>query len=288
MRTWLSNPWGEPRFLKFISWAYVFWSLLPVVVAMAFSFNDGRSRTVWQGFSMRWIYGDPTSSLLHDTDLRNALVHSMVLAVFSMAIATPLGVALALGLQRWRSRMGTGSNVLMLIPLVTPELVMGVALFLAFTKIFTAFGLGTGAQVIGQVTFSISYVVVIVRGRLGSIGKEYEEAAADLGAPPRDVLMRVLFPLLMPAILSGVLIVFALSIDDFVVTSYLSKDVTTETVPIKLYSAARAAPTPALNALGSVMVVLTLIALAIAYMIVRRVSRNHGEGASIESIGGMG
>jgi spermidine/putrescine transport system permease protein len=288
VRAWLANPWGEPRFLKWITWGYVFWSLLPVVVAMAFSFNDGRSRTVWQGFSMRWIYQDPTQSLMHDADLRSALWHSMVLAVFAMAISTPIGVALALGLQRWRSRLGTGANVLMLIPLVTPELVMGVALFLAFTKIFTPIGVGTSAQVIGQVTFSISYVVVIVRGRLGSIGKEYEEAAADLGAPPRDVLRRVLFPLLMPAILSGVLIVFALSIDDFVVTSYLSKDVTTETVPIKLYSAARAAPTPALNALGSVMVILTLLALAFAYLIVRRVGHSHGEGAGIETIGGMG
>jgi spermidine/putrescine transport system permease protein len=263
------------------------WSLVPVLIAMGFSFNDGRSRTVWQGFSMRWIYGDPNSSLFHDPDLRAALVHSMVLAIFAMAFSTPIGVFLALGLQRWRSRAGTASNMLMLIPLVTPELVMGVALFLAFTRIFTVLGLGTPAQIIGQVTFSISYVVVIVRGRLAGIGKEYEEAAADLGAPPRDVLMRVLFPLLMPAIVAGVLIVFALSIDDFVVTAYLSSNVSTETVPIKLYSAARAAPTPALNALGSVMVIFTLAALGLAYTVVRRVGRQSGEGSGIESIGGQ-
>ena len=107
-------------------------------------------------------------------------------------------------------------------------------------------------------TFAISYVVVIVRGRLASIGPEYEEAAADLGAPPCDVLRRVLLPLLAPAIVSGLLIVFALSIDDFVVTSYLAKGADTETVPIKLYSAARGAPTPALNALASIMVFITL------------------------------
>ena len=136
-------------------------------------------------------------------------------------------------------------------------------------------------------TFSISYVVVIVRGRLASIGPEYEEAAADLGAPPRDVLWRVLLPLLSPAIVSGFLVVFALSIDDFVVTSYLAKGVDTETVPIKLYSAARGAPTPALNALASIMVGITLLSLGLAYFVYKRFSRGTG-GSAIEGIGEIG
>ena len=138
-----------------------------------------------------------------------------------MAIATPLGVTLALGLQRWRGRGSGTVNVLMLLPLVTPEIVMGVALLLLFLQIFNQIGLGTTAQAIGQITFSLSYVVVMVRGRLVSIGPEYEEAAADLGAPPHDVLYRVLLPLLAPAILASAAVVFALSIDDFVVTQYL-------------------------------------------------------------------
>ena len=220
-----------------------------------------------------------------DPTLRQAMYHSLELAFFAMLIATPLGVALALGLQRWQSRSGTAANVLMLIPLVTPELVMGASMFILFTQVFGFIGLGTPAQVIGQVTFAISYVVVIVRGRLASIGPEYEEAAADLGAPARDVLRRVLLPLLSPAIVSSLLIVFALSIDDFVVTSYLAKGSDTETVPIKLYSAARGAPTPALNALASIMVVVTLASLALAYFVYKRFSRGTG-GSALESVGG--
>jgi len=162
-----------------------------------------------------------------------------------------------------------------------------IALLLLFLNVFPGIGLGTPAQAIGQVTFTLSYVVVIVRGRLVSIGREYEDAAADLGAPPHDQLLRVLLPLLAPAIVASAAVVFALSIDDFVVTYYLSNDVSTETVPIKLYSAARAAPLPSLNALGSVMVILTLVALGFAYLLIKKVSKRE-EGTSIDTLGGMG
>ncbi len=286
MKAWFTNPWGKPRFLVAWTWLYIVWSIVPVVIAIMFSFNDGRSRTAWQGFSLRWFYDDPLGSVWQDDALRGAMWHSIELAFFAMLIATPLGVALALGLQRWRSKAGTAANGLMLVPLVTPELVMGASMFILFTQLFGFIGLGTKAQVIGQVTFAISYVVVIVRGRLASIGPEYEEAAADLGAPPWDVLRRVLLPLLAPAIVSGLLIVFALSIDDFVVTSYLAKGADTETVPIKLYSAARGAPTPALNALASIMVVITMTALGLAYLVWKRLSRGT-EGSAIDSIGGI-
>ncbi len=129
---------------------------------------------------------------------------------------------------------------------------MGVALLLLFLQVLPGLGLGTTAQAIGQVTFTLSYVVVIVRGRLVSIGPDYEEAAADLGAPPHDQLLRVLLPLLAPAIVASAAVVFALSIDDFVVTQYLSSDAGTTTVPMLLYSSARGAPTPALNALATI------------------------------------
>ena len=286
MRAWITNPWGKPRFLVLWTWLFVVWSIVPIIIAVAFSFNDGRSRSAWQGFSLRWYYHDPLGSVWQDPALRSAMWHSLELAAIAMLIATPLGVALAIGLQRWQSRAGTAANGLMLIPLVTPELVMGASMFILFTQVFGFIGLGTLAQVIGQVTFSISYVVVIVRGRLASIGPEYEEAAADLGAPPADVMRRVLLPLLSPAIVSGLLIVFALSIDDFVVTSYLAKGADTETVPIKLYSAARGAPTPALNALASIMVVVTLLSLALAYLVYKRFSRGTA-GSALESIGGI-
>jgi len=190
--------------------------------------------------------------------------------VICVAVATPLGVALALGLQRWRGRGSGTVNSLMLLPLVTPEIVMGVALLLLFLQVFGGIGLGTDAQAIGQITFTLSYVVVIVRGRLVSIGPEYEEAAADLGAPRRDQFFRVLLPLLAPAIIASAAVAFATSIDDFVVTQYLSSDASTTTVSMLLYSSARGAPTPALNAIATVNLVITLMTLVFAYLVYRR------------------
>ncbi len=240
-----------------------------MLLAIAFAFNDGRSRTTWQGFSFRWFTGE-TGSVLHDPALRDALGHTLLLAVICVAVATPLGVALALGLQRWRGR-GSGSvNSLMLLPLVTPEIVMGVALLLLFLNVFSGIGLGTDAQAIGQITFTLSYVVVIVRGRLVSIGPEFEEAAADLGAPRRDQFFRVLLPLLAPAIVASAAVAFATSIDDFVVTQYLSSDASTTTVSMLLYSSARGAPTPALNAIATVNLMITLLTLAFAFLVYRR------------------
>ena len=130
------------------------------------------------------VLGRPGDSVWHDPALRNALAQSLKLAVADVVIATPIGVLLALGLARWRGRGSGTSNFLMLFPLVTPEIVMGVSLLLVFTELFTFVGTGTTAQILGHVTFSLSYVVVIVRGRLFSIGRQYEEAAADLGATP--------------------------------------------------------------------------------------------------------
>lgn len=267
--SWLRNPWGRPRFLPVVTSVYILWSLLPVSIAVLFAFNDGRSRTTWQGFSPRWFTGE-TGSVLHDPSLQGALEHTLFLAVLCVFVATPIGVALALGLQRWRGRGSGTVNTLMLLPLVTPEIVMGVALLLLFLQVLPGFGVGTTAQAIGQVTFTLSYVVVIVRGRLVSIGPDYEEAAADLGAPPRDRLLRVLLPLLAPAIVASAAVVFALSIDDFVVTQYLSSDASTTTVSMLLYATGRGAPTPALNALAVVALVITLVTLVFAYLVYRR------------------
>ena len=267
--------------LVLVTALYIAWSILPVAVAILFAFNSGRSRTTWQGFSFRWFTGDPYGSVLHDPDLQSALKHTVLLAIISVLVATPLGVTLALGLQRWRGPGSGTVNIMMLLPLVTPEIVMGVSLLLLFLNVFAVIGLGTTAQAIGQITFTISYVVVIVRGRLVSIGKEYEEAASDLGAPPRDILFRVLLPLLAPAILASAAIVFALSIDDFVITQYLSGDASTTTVSMLLYSSARGAPTPALNALATVALVITLGTLTLTFLVYRRFAGGSGDsGAS--------
>jgi spermidine/putrescine transport system permease protein len=273
VRGTITNPWGRPRFLVLITWAYMVWSIVPVLIAVQFSFNSSRSRTLWSGFSTRWYWGDPVNSIWHDPYLRHALMQSLKLASADVLVATPIGVLQALGLARWRGRGSGAANFLMLFPLVTPEIVMGVSLLLVFSHLYTFVHTGTLAQVLGHVTFSISYVVVIVRGRLFSIGRQYEEAAADLGASPRVALTHVLLPLLLPAVIAGAAITFAISIDDFVISAYLSSGAGTDTVPIAIYSATRAAPLPSTNAIATVMMVVTLASVAAGFLVFRAFTR---------------
>jgi spermidine/putrescine transport system permease protein len=282
-RGFLANTWGRPRFLAGVTWAYIVWSIAPVVIAVQLSFNAGRSRSTFQGFSLQWYEGifDRTS-VNFDESLLAALGQSLKLAVITMPIATILGVGLALGLARWRGRGAGSANALMLFPLITPELVMGTALFLIFANLFDAFvRLGTTAQVLGHVTFSLSYVVIVTRGRLFAIGREYEEAAMDLGASPAGALRRVLLPLLAPAILASLFIVFAISIDDFVISAFLCIEGCT-TIPIKIYSAARNAGNPSLNALASIMMMSSLLAITVAVLIQKFFNRRQGGGSAVE------
>lgn len=262
-------------------WLYVLWSLVPVLIAIQFAFNDGRSRSTWQGFSLRWWFEDPDRSLWHDPTLRDAMVNSLWLALFTMLIATPLGVALALGLARWRGRAARGSNLLMLVPLATPEIVMGTMLFLVFDNLYTSIPLGRPAMLLGHITFSVSYVVILVRGRLLTIGPDLEDAAQDLGASPLGAVRTVLLPLLGPAIFASLMIVFATSIDDFVISAFLSADASSETIPIKIYSSVRVAPTPALNALATVMLLGTTLAILLAVLALK-VFRRGAQGSAVE------
>jgi spermidine/putrescine transport system permease protein len=273
VRDWFANPWGQPRALAAVTWLYMAWSIVPVGIAILFSFNNGRSRSVWQGFSTRWWWGDPDNSVLHDPSLRGAIEQSLKLGALDMLIAVPLGVGLAIGLTRWRGYGARPVNYLMLFPLVTPEIVMAVSLLLVFSLLYSI-PFGTEAQTLGQVTFSISYVVIIVRGRLLSIGPEYEEAARDLGASQVGAFRLALLPLLWPAVFASFIVVFALSIDDFVVTDYLSAGQSTQTVPILIYSSVRGTATPALNAVATVMVIITLLSVGLAYFVYRWASRS--------------
>jgi spermidine/putrescine transport system permease protein len=280
VKGWWQNPWGKPRFLSLFVWIYIAWSLIPVLIAVQFGFNDGRSRTAWQGFSTRWFVGDPDLSVWHDPTLRDALFQSLRLAGLTMLVATPLGVALAIGLARWRGRGAKSASLLMLFPLVTPEIVMGVSFFLVFAYMFDFVTFGTQAQLLGHVTFTISYVVIVVRGRLFSIGREYEEAAMDLGASQWNALRYVLFPILRPAILSSLMIAFAISIDDFVISAFLQGEQSSATIPVLLYSAARLAPTPALNALASILLLASLLAIGVAIWLMRFFRKKEGGGGT--------
>jgi spermidine/putrescine transport system permease protein len=157
---------------------------------------------------------------------------------------------------------------------------MGVALFMVFANLYDFVPFGTWAQFLGHVTFSISFVVIIVRGRLFAIGRDYEEAAQDLGASPGQALRRVLLPLLAPAIFASLAIVFAVSIDDFVISQFLVAGADTVTIPVRLYSGARLAPPPSLNALATLMLVITMVAITVAGLVMRRYNRREGTGES--------
>jgi spermidine/putrescine transport system permease protein len=165
---------------------------------------------------------------------------------------------------------------------VTPEIVVGSALYLVMVNLYQFVPLGRPAMLLGHVTFSVSYVLVIVRSRLLSIGREYEEAARDLGASPLQAIRTILIPLLMPSIFASAMITFATSLDDFVVSQFLFGDASNITVPIKLYSAVRAAPTPALNALASLLLVGSFLALILAIVGLR--TRKRGEGSVLEDM----
>jgi spermidine/putrescine transport system permease protein len=279
VRGWLANPWRTPRFLAAYSWLFLAWAIVPIVIAVLFSFNAGRSRSAWQGFSLRWYLTDPDQSVLHDPLLHSAVLQSLKLAGLTMLIATPIGVAMAMGLARWRGRMSSGTNFLMLLPLVTPEIVLASGLLLVFAHLYklgdTTF-FGTPAQLMGHVTWSIPYVVVVMRGRLFGIGKEYEESAMDLGASPMQALYRVMLPLLGPAIFAAFMIVFALSIDDFVTSQFLFRDQSTITIPMLIYGTGRTGLNPSLNAVATVMLVLSLTAITIAALVMRAIARRRG------------
>jgi spermidine/putrescine transport system permease protein len=268
-----------------VTWGYLAWSILPVLIAVAFSFNAGRSRSTWQGFSMRWWYQDPFDSLWHDAALRSAMIQTFRLSLLTVLLAVPIGTLFAIGIDRWHGRPATTASGFMLFSFVMPEIILGVSLFLLFTNLFdNLVHLGTTAQVLGLVTFQVSYPVIIVRARLLSIGPEFEEAAMDLGATPNQALRRVLLPLLWPAILASVALVFADSVDNFVTVRYLSGQAPTEPLSVKIYTAARASPTPAVNAAATVMLVATLTVIAAAFVLYRRIAGRRGEDVSTAAL----
>lgn len=269
---WLRNPWAKARFLWIVAIGYMAWTLLPVAIAVLFSFNSTRALTAWQGFSTRWYVGD-VNSVWNDPSLRAALFASLKLASLTVLIAVPLGVAFALALDRWRGRSSGVQNFLMLFSFITPEIAIGVALFLFVVQLATTIGLGFTAQLAGLSMYMMAYPVIVVRARLLTIGKEYEEAAMDLGASPIGALRRVLLPLLAPAIFASVAIVFAAAIDNFVISSQLSSGAGDQTVPVMIYSAARRGPLPSLNALATLTLAASMLLIGTAVWLYRRGTR---------------
>jgi spermidine/putrescine transport system permease protein len=277
-QSWFRDPWRKPRILETITWAYLAWSLLPVLLAIFMSFSSGRSNSTFQGplTLQYWVgtgFEGDDQSLFRDPDLRSAIRQTFTLSFATMALAVPLGVAFAIGLDRWRGRPAKGANFVMLMSFVVPEIILGVTALYVVLYLFKFIPLGTSAQIMALVTFQMSYPVIIVRARLLSIGKEYEEAAMDLGAPPKQSITRVLLPLLTPAILASFAIVFADTIDDFVTVAYLSGAAESQTLSMKIYTQTRGAPTPAVNAAATFMLISTTFVIALGYLAYRRYSR---------------
>ena len=259
------REFDRPRFLKWFLVAFLVFTLAPIVIVALFSFNSSKSLQNFDGFSLQW-YRD----FLNDTQLRESLFASLEIALVTMIVATILGTMLAYGLVRTRARFGGGVNVLMLIPLVTPEIVAGVSALLLFTQIGMQLSLAT--VMIAQITFSISYVTVVVRARLAGLGRDVEEAAMDLGATRLQTLRLITLPALWPAIVAAALLVFALSFDDFVL-SFFTTGTSPQPLPVRIYSSIRFGVTPTINAIGTLMMLISLATIALAVALPRLVGR---------------
>jgi spermidine/putrescine transport system permease protein len=257
---------------------------VPVALAVLFSFNDGRSQSVWQGFSLRWYYQDPVNSVLHDPALHAAVVQTIRLSVYVTLITVPLGVAFALGINRWRGHTASAFNLVMILSFVIPELIFGVAMFFVFTRLYKPVGLGTVAETLALVTWNLSWPALIVQARLVTLGKQHEEAAADLGATPWQVTYRVMMPLLTPAIFASAVLVFSSVVDDFVLVDLLSSNASNTPMSVYIYSQQRGGNGgPALNALGTIMLVMSFVVAIAGYLGYRWLTRGE-RGSGIDAL----
>jgi spermidine/putrescine transport system permease protein len=268
------NPWRHPWFLEGFTWLYLVWSLVPIVIAVLFSFNKGRSQATYQGLSLHWYFWDKTNSVWHNAQLHAAVIQTVRLSVLTTLIAVPLGVAFALGINRWRGPVSSSFNFMMILSFVIPELIFGVAMFFVFTVLFTTVHLGTVAEVLGLVTWNVSWAAIIVQARLVTLGRQYEEAAADLGAGRFATMRRVMLPLLAPAIFASAVLVFSGVIDDFVIVDLLSSNAGNTPMSVLIYSTQRGGNGgPALNALGTIMLLMSFVIAIIGYLGYRFLTR---------------
>ena len=230
----------------------------PIVVLIVFSFNNSRRTFVWRGFTLDWY-----PRLFENDDLLDALRITLEVAVVAVIVSTILGSLLGLGLARLRFRGSGATETLLLLPMVTPEIIMGISLLIFFFQLFGAVG-SVGQVSIAHITFCISYVAVTVRARASGMDPRLEEAARDLGASAWGAFRYVTVPLLLPAVLAGAMLAFALSFDDLVVTSF-NYGVDSTTLPIFIYSSIKFGVTPQINAISTLIVAVVSIALFIAW-----------------------
>jgi spermidine/putrescine transport system permease protein len=227
---------------------------VPLAIVVLFSFNDSELNAQWVGFTTRWY-----TKLASDTDMLHAAANSLFIAIVASASATVLGTMAGIAMHRYRLRL---LSILALTPVAMPELLLGVALLLFFRQMLDL-TLGLLSILIAHVTFSIGFVAVIVRARLAGMDENIFEAARDLGANPWRTFRRITLPLIAPALAAGFLMAFTLSIDDFVITFFVA-GVGVTTLPLQIYSMIKVAVSPEVNAVSTLLMLLTLTVVAVA------------------------
>jgi spermidine/putrescine transport system permease protein len=255
------RAFDRPRFLRVFVVLFFVLTFAPILVVILFSFNSSRSLQQFDGFSLRWY-----ETFLESESLRDSLIASIQIALVTMVIATILGTALAYGLVRARTRWSDSLNILMLIPLVTPEIVAGASALLLFTQIGLELSLTT--IILAHITFSISYVTVVVRARIAALGRQVEDASMDLGATRWGTFRLVTLPALWPAIISAGLLCFALSFDDFVL-SFFTTGESPQPLPVRIWTQIRFGVRPTINAIGTFMLVISTVSIGLALLLPR-------------------
>jgi spermidine/putrescine transport system permease protein len=245
---------------------------VPSLAVAVFSVNSARYGLTWKGFTWKWH-----QQLFQNEAILEAAMNSLLVAGLSTAIATVLGTALALGLDRfpWPRRLSKAMDLLVHLPVVTPDIILAAALVLSFNFLrgfSDLFDLGMGTLILGHITFQISFVTLVVRSRLAALGKDIDEAARDLYATSPYLFFRVTLPLLMPGILAGAMLAFTLSLDDFII-SFFAHGPDSVTLPIYIYSSVRRGISPEIHALSTLVLVVTVILVLIA----ERLSRFRAE-----------
>jgi len=249
------------------TWIVIVWLSLPVVVMIVFSFNNphGRYNTTWVGFTTKFW----STELFAFQDLTRALLNSIVIAVLSTLITTILGTMIGIALGKYRFR-GQGSlNLLLFAAISAPEIVMGASLLSLFATLNTGFGYVT--ILIAHIMFSLSFVAIVVRARVLTLDPSIEDAARDLGATSWTTFRRVTFPMIFPGILSGALLAFVLSIDDYVVTSFTAGNVTT--FPLWIYGVSKLGLPPQADVMGTMIFAAGLIIAGTNALVSARRSR---------------
>ncbi len=247
------------RIYTFFVYAYIY---LPILILVVFSFNTQKLNIHWEGFTLAWY-----EKLFHDGQVLLATRNTLIIAVVSTLVATIIGTMAALALQRYRFRGYNISETVLYIPVVIPEVVMGISLLVFFSMINFKLGLTTIA--LSHIAFNVPFVALVVRARLHGFDKTIEEASMDLGATEIVTFWRVTLPTIMPGVLSGAMLAFTLSLDDYVIT-YFTAGPGSTTLPLRIFSMVRFAVTPEVNALSTVWIMIVFILLFIGEFAPRR------------------